>query len=60
MDLAELLEYLVLTYHKDIPRPQSLDIFTQGLACIGAEPRQKGNQCIYVWLLKQEIMHRIQ
>ena len=46
MDLAELLEYVVLPYHKDTFKPQSLDIFTQGLACTGAEPRQKGSQCI--------------
>ena len=45
-DLAELLEYVVLPYHKDIPKHRRLDIFTQGLACIGAEPRHIGNQCI--------------
>ena len=45
-DLAELLEYVVLPYHKDITKPQGLDIFTQGLARIGAEPRHIGNQCI--------------
>ena len=37
-DLAELLEYTVLPYHKDIPKPQGLDIFVKGLARIGAEP----------------------
>ena len=26
--LAELLEYVVLPYHKDIPKPRGLDIFT--------------------------------
>ena len=31
-DLAELLEYTVLPYHKDIPKPRGLDIFAKGLA----------------------------
>ena len=47
-DLAELLEYVVLPYHKGIPKPLGLDIFTQGLARIGAEPRHTGNQCIHL------------
>ena len=45
-DLAELLEYAVLPYHKDIPKPRAIDSFTEGLARIGAEPRHIGNQCI--------------
>ena len=45
-DLAELLEYAVLPYHKDIPKPRGIDTFTKGLARIGAEPRHIGNQCI--------------
>ena len=45
-DLAELLEYVVLPYHKDIPKLRGLVIFTQRLARIGAEPRHIGNQCI--------------
>ena len=45
-DLAELLEYVVLPYHKDIPKFRGLDVFTQGLARIGAESRHIGNQCI--------------
>ena len=44
-DLAELLEYVVLPFHKDICKPRGLDIFTQGIARIGAEPRHIGNQC---------------
>ena len=44
-DLAELIEYVVLPYHKDIPKSRGLDIFTQGIARIGAEPRHIGNQC---------------
>ena len=35
-DLAELLEYVVLLYRKDILKPKGLDIFTQGLSRIGA------------------------
>ena len=46
MDLTELLEYVVLPYHKDIPKPRGLDIFSQGLPRNGAEPRHIGNQCI--------------
>ena len=46
MDLAELLEYVVLPYHKDIPKPRGLDIFTEGLARIIAEPSHMGNQSI--------------
>ena len=45
-NLAELLEYVVLPYHKDIPKPRGLDIFTQRLARIDTEPRHIGNQCI--------------
>ena len=45
-DLAELLEYVVLPYRKDICKPRGLDIFTQELARIGAEPRHIGNHCI--------------
>ena len=45
-DLAELLEFAVLPCHKDIPKPRGLDIFTQRLARIGAEPRRKGNQSV--------------
>ena len=45
-DLAERLEYVVLPYHKDIPEPRGLDVFTQGLAHTGAEPRHIVNQCI--------------
>ena len=37
---------MVLPYHKDIPKPRRLDIFTQRLARIGADPRHMGNQCI--------------
>ena len=37
---------MVPPYHKDIPKPRGLDIFTQGLASTGAEPRHIGNQCI--------------
>ena len=48
MDLAELLEYAVLPYHKDIPKHRGLDTFTIGLASIGAEPRHTGNQCIHL------------
>ena len=42
----ELLEYAVLPYHKDIPKPRGIDSFAKGLARIGAEPRHIGNQCI--------------
>ena len=45
-DLAELLEYVVLPYHKDILKPRGLDTFTQGLARNGAKPRHIENQCI--------------
>ena len=45
-DLAELLKYAVLPYHKDIPKPRRIDIFTQELARLSAEPRRIGNQCI--------------
>ena len=45
-DLAELLEYAVLPYHKDIPKPRGIDCFTEGLARIGAEPRHIRNRCI--------------
>ena len=45
-NLAELLEYAVLPYHKDIPEPRGIDMFTKGLARIGAEERHMGNQCI--------------
>ena len=48
MDMAELLEYVVLLYPKDIPKPQGLDIFVQGPARIGAEPRHIENQCIHL------------
>ena len=43
MDFAELLEFVVLPYHKEISEPRGLDIFTQGLSRIGAEPRCLGN-----------------
>ena len=56
-DLAELLEYMVLLYHKDIPKPRGSDNFTKGLARIGDEPRQGISAC--TWLLKQGIMHRM-
>ena len=46
MDLAELLEYAVLPYHKDIPKSRGINTFTGGLARIGAEPRHIRNQCI--------------
>ena len=52
-DLAELLEYVVLPYHKDIPKPRGLYIFTQELACIDAEPRHIGNQCIRLVVEKE-------
>ena len=55
-DLAELLEYAVLPYHKDIPKPQGIDSFTKGLSRIGAEPRHIS---AYVWLLKQEMIHNM-
>ena len=45
-DIAELLEYAVLPYHKHIPKPQGLDIFTNGLANVGVEARYIGNQCV--------------
>ena len=45
-DLAEILEYVVLSYHKDIPEPRGSDIFTQGLVRIAAELMHIGNQCI--------------
>ena len=45
-DLAELLQYAVLPYHKDIPKPRGIDTFTKGLARIGTKPRHTGNQCI--------------
>ena len=44
-DLAELLKDVVLPY-KNIPKPQGFDIFTQGLARTGVEPRHIGNQCM--------------
>ena len=44
--MAELLEHVVLPYHKDILKPQGLGISTQGPARIGAEPRHIRNQCI--------------
>ena len=43
MDLTELLANMVFPYHDDIPKPRGLDIFTQGLVRIGAEPRHIGN-----------------
>ena len=46
MDLAEILEYVALPYHKDFLKPRDLDIFTQGLARIGAEPTHIENQCM--------------
>ena len=58
MDLAELLEYAVLPYHKDIPKPRGIDTFTKELARIGAELRHTGNYCIR-WLLKQEMIHKM-
>ena len=57
-DLAELLEYVVLPYHKDIPRPRGSDIFTWGLARIGAEPRHMGNQCICL-VVEIGILHKM-
>ena len=45
-NLAELLEYVVLPYHNDVPNPRGLDIFAQGPAVIGTEPRHIENQCI--------------
>ena len=45
-DLMELLEYAVLPYHKNIPKPQGKGSFTVGRTRIGAEPRHIGNQCI--------------
>ena len=45
-DFAEILEYVVLPYYKDIPKPRGLDIFIQRLTRIGAEPRHIENQCI--------------
>ena len=44
-DLAELLEYAVLPYHKDIPKPRGVNTFTEGLARISTEARHMGNQC---------------
>ena len=46
IDLAELLEYVVLPYHNYILKPRGLDTFTQRLARNGAKPRHLGNQCI--------------
>ena len=46
IDLAELLQYTVLPYHKDIPKTRGIDSFTKGLARIGGQPRHIGNQCI--------------
>ena len=46
--MDELLEYVVLPYYKDIPKPRGLDIFTQGLARIGAKPRHTRNHCIFL------------
>ena len=43
MDLAELPVYVALLYHRNIPQPPGLDIFTQGLARVGAETRHIGN-----------------
>ena len=45
-DVAEILEYCVLPYHKDIPKRHGLDLFTQGLCRIGVDPRHLGNQCV--------------
>lgn len=45
-DIAELLEYVVLPYHKDIPKPQGIDNFIEGLSDIGVDPRHIGNQCV--------------
>ena len=39
---------MVLPYHKDIPKPRGLDIFSQGLACIGAVPSHRGS--VYIRL----------
>ena len=44
--MSELLKYVILPYHKDIPKSRGLDIFTHGLARIGAQPKHIGNQCI--------------
>ena len=45
-DLAELLEYAVLHYYKDIPKPRGMDTFAKGLARTCAVPRKTVNQCI--------------
>ena len=45
-ELAELLEYVVLLYQKDIPKPRGIGTFTERLTRIGAEPRHIGNKCI--------------
>ena len=45
-DLAELLEFGTLPYHKHIPKPRDLDTFTKGIAGIGTEPRHMWNECI--------------
>ena len=45
-DLAELLEYCVLPYNKNIPKPNGHDLFVEGLCRIGVDPRHLGNQCV--------------
>ena len=40
-ELDELFAYVVLPYHKDIPKPQGLDMFTLGRPRIRTEPRHR-------------------
>ncbi len=45
-DIAELLEYTVLPYHKDIPKPHGIDLFCHSLQRIGVDSKHIGNQCV--------------
>ena len=57
MDVAELLEYVVLPYRKDIPKPRGLNInITQGLTL----NQDTWGISSYAWLLKEEVMHKMQ
>ena len=55
-DLAELLEYVVLPYHKDIPNLEVSIYLLTDLLVLALKQDTQGISA-YVWLLKQEIMH---
>ena len=45
-DVAELLEYVVLPYNKNIPKPHGLELFSCCLNRIGVDTKHIGNQCV--------------